>query len=225
LAFPSPKPKTPGRFFNPDRAVADLNELRPVGDDGAVLRVGAYADINRQIDHAIRTVRAHGNQPITLKSANQIKTLLQNATNYNGKRIPNVMDRMIAARFRQSVDDQLTEAANKIGDPKLAQEFKEAKALYGHAQKAKDPIFNRISSELGNRGIGLTDWITIAPQLATGDPAAALASFGAKKVLEKLGPVGQAAAFNKLSKLSAPNAALAASPVLQPILKRKGDSK
>jgi hypothetical protein len=224
MGFPSPKPQGKGRFFDPNRAIADLNDLRPVDDSGNVLRGGLYNQINRQIDAAIGTVKAHGNKPITLKSANQIKGLLQSGVNFNtGKGPNNLMDHLIAGRFRQSVDSQLDEAAAKLGDPKLSREFLEHKRIYSHAMNAEDPIFNRISSELGNKNIGITDWIALAPDFATGNPAAAIAMLTGKRALERFGPSITAVVANKLAKLgiSKGQAAAATAPPLSQALSRR----
>jgi len=204
-----------GRFFDTKKAVSSLEELRPVGESGEVLTGGHYSKLNKQIDDAIDTIKAHGGGKISLDSANKIKGILQSGVAWEGRGSQNLMDRLIAGKFRESVDSQLNDATalldkNALPGPgssnalPLSQEFQIQKKLYAASQRAEDPIYNRISSELGNKKIGLTDWIALAPHLATGDPATALATLIGKNALERFGPQTTAYLANKVAKARIP---------------------
>jgi hypothetical protein len=199
-----------GKVFDPQSAINDINQLRPVSKStGQILRGGAYDKINNKIDEAIATVQAHLPQvpgggtmskSLSFQEANDLKGVLQGLANYASNKDATLLDKVIAGKFRQSVDNSLEEAANQIGDPNLAQQFSKAKRTYAATQFAKDPLYNKLSSELTNKKISLTDWILGSASLATGNPLTAALEVGLKKGIEKFGPSTQAYISNKLSK-------------------------
>ena len=192
--------------FDAKRITTALEELRPKNDSGKILSGGHWDVINSRIDNAIQTVKGHAVKgkklvmgpdkalsmkdtetlgDISFKEANQIKSMFQDDTNWFGRTAKDVADKMIAGVARREIDSQLDNVALAGGE--LKADFIKNKKLYGHAQTAKDYLMNRISSDIGNKKIGLTDWIALTSGLASGNPIGALATYAGKNVAEKYG--------------------------------------
>ena len=192
-----------GNFFDQNVAISELEKLRPARQSGSILKGGAFEKINQKIDNAINTIRAYGDQPISWQEANDLKGYLQDLANWNNNKESTVLDKVIAGKFRESLDNSLENFSQNPGqDPAAFEEFLKNKKNYSAALSAMDPLYNRISSELGNKSIGLTDFILAAPDIATGNFGKAAALVGGKRIFEKFGPQTGATLFNKLSKAS-----------------------
>lgn len=208
--------KDQGKFYNLQDGIEQMESLRPKSQTGQILQGGQYDQINSKINNAVETIKAHmppirprgilGNntqQPdstVNFDEANQLKGKLQDAANYGSNKDATLLDKVIAGKFRESLDNSLGQAANDIQDPELAQEFQKQKQIYGSTQFGKDAVYNKLASELANKKIGLTDWILGSHAIATGNPLTAVAEVGAKKLLEKYGASTQANVSNALSK-------------------------
>lgn len=82
----------------------------------------------------------------------------------------------------------------------LAKEYLKSKNLYGKSVQAEKALTNRLSSEEGNKNIGLTDTIAAGAELAAGSPMRALAVVGGKRALERSYHAAKATMANALSK-------------------------
>lgn len=208
--------KNKGKMFDLDQSINELESIRPRTETGQILNSGEYARINQKIDNAIDTVKAHlppqqpmgimgtsAPQPaktISFEEANQLKGRLQDLANYQSNKEATLLDKVIAGKFREAIDKSLENVSKEIGDPNLSKEFMKQKQLYSAAQFAKDPIYQKIASELANKRISLTDWILGSASLTSGNPLSAITQVGAKKLLEKFGNTTAAVVSNKLSK-------------------------
>lgn len=161
---------------------------------GKKLKGGYHKEINDTLKKAKETVMARFLKdkdgktifvPVSPQEANELKTVLQNVA-YNEEK-DNILARTISGEYRTYIDQELGNAIDKIGNPALKSTLRNSKRLYGAAANMEDPVYNRISSELGNKKIGITDWILAAPQIALGSPQFAM-TIVAKKALEKYGP-------------------------------------
>lgn len=193
-ATPTPEPPKPV-LFDPVEAQRQLRAMRP--EQPAVfdgVRT-AYAPIHDKIDSALATIRSHGNKPLSWKAANDLKRTLQELADWKSNRDATVVDRKIAGAFRESLDQQLEQAAETVGGRKGFQNFKADKRSYQQTERLLDALNNRLSSEMGNKAIGLTDTILLAPNLGV-EGAAAVA---AKKFLEKRGGSALAVGAHRLS--------------------------
>ena len=222
--------KKAGTGFETQSAVDALETLRPLGADGRVLRGGAYDKVNKIIDNGIETLKAHG-KIIPFEEANSVKGLLQDIVNYKSSNLEANLGKAVAGKTRQSIDDQLEAMAKskkvlgteeiipegkpndltggrtfRVKPPAEAEaefnQFLRDKKVYGAAQEAEDAMANRLSSEYGNKTIGLTDTI-MATGLAGGEIAAGLPPVGgvaallAKKGIERYGNQTAAVGANK----------------------------
>lgn len=213
-----------GTFLSGDEAISEIEKLRPRTSDGQILKGGEWKGFHDKIDNAIETIKAFGKEQKRIKlgkgnllsleevkeapkiswsDSNKIKTTLQDLSNYKTNDKATLFDKVIAATFRKVQEKGLENAAINIDEPRLAQIFQRYKKLYGAAMNATDPIYNRLSSELGNKGISLTDWIVGSGQLASGRPMAAVATVAIKKAAEKRLPQIVAKGAHKLSKTKA----------------------
>lgn len=217
-----------GNFTTVEELTAPLEGLRPRDRlTGRPLTGGQWDEINRKIDNAVDTIRGGrnpeykskpgtnayalermGNPPqisLSWEDANVTKGKLQELANYNSNKNATLLDKAIAGVFRETLDKSLERVSSAAGDLGGHVEFLKQKKIYGAASNAMDPVFNRLSSELGNKGISLTDWILGSGQIAAGNPLMALATVGAKKIIEnKLPSIGTRAAYsiNKLGPLT-----------------------
>lgn len=215
---------TGGQGLDPNKAIAAIEELRPVE------RGGHYTPIHKSLDKAIETIQAHGNSPIPWKEANEIKTLLQDVSKFNSNTdaLTTMTNRRAAGAYRGTLDDML-ESASKEQPPFLKtvratgqpgeisppggvwegiepdttgrrfDQFLRDKKVFGAAARAEDALNNRLSSEIGNKTIGLTDTIAAAGELAAGNPMAAGGLLGAKHVVERFGNQTAAVGAHKVA--------------------------
>lgn len=174
-------------IIKPSDMVRELGSLRPRGKAG-VLRGGAYKEQNALIDRAIATVKAHGNEPLSLKEANEIKTILQEGLPYHsfaGKKA-----KQIAAAIRGLVDDGLGKFADEVGQPELAEKFKAAKKLYGNADRMTENLNRLAARQKGLNSFTPSGTIVGAAEFAhSGNPVKALAKAG---IIDGLKQSGQA---------------------------------
>lgn len=192
-----------GKFFDPQQATEEISALRPKAG-GQVLRGGLYDAINAKIDNALATIQAHGSTqqlldasgnpiqmqatPLGWQEANQLKGTLQGAANYASNKEATLLDKAIAGKFRESLDSQMEDFANKNGDLEGIKNFKQNKKIYAATQIAEDPIYNRLSSLAGNNKLSLTDWIVLAPGLFTGHALPEIGAIAAKHIGTAYGP-------------------------------------
>lgn len=190
-------------FILPQQFKVAIEDLRPVQQStGKVLRGGEYDFANKRIDNALETIDAHGDNPISFEEANQLKGTLQDAANWQSNKEATVLDRMIAGRVRETLDNALDQTSQQIEDITAHQEFLKNKQRYSAAMNAQDPIYNRISSEIGNDKIGLTDYILAAGAITQGNIGEAMALLGGKKLARTFGPSSAAKVLNKVNNLN-----------------------
>lgn len=212
--------KSQGTGYETQSAVDAIDALRPAKANGERLVGGAYDKMNDILDKAVETIQAHGDV-IPFQEANSVKSLLQDLVNWNSTKMESALGRKIAGAMRQSIDDTLEKVARNplvmgteevlgtpggkeiMGDKVFRaitpeegqarfQGFRKDKKVYGAAQEAQDAMANRISSEQGNKAVGLTDNIlggTIAAgEIAAGHaPVGGVAAVVGKKMVERYG--------------------------------------
>lgn len=193
-----------GKFFDVNKAVADLNSMRPRSSTtGKILKGGAYDDIHRTIDTAIDTVKAHGSKSLSFEDANSVKGVLQDLANWNSNKDATLLDKKVAGTFRQSVDDALESVSNTPRNAESFENFLGDKKLYGATNRAEDSLWGRVGADNANKSASLTDMVLAAPMLAEQGIGPTTMAVGAKKVAERYGNQTIAYGANKAAKLSA----------------------
>lgn len=192
-----------GKFFDVNKAVSDLETLRPRAANGKVLNAGAYADINSKIDTAIETVKAHRSKSLDFQTANEVKGVLQDLANWNSNKNATLLDKKVAGTFRGSVDKALEDVSNTPHNSELFTDFLGDKKIYGAAGRAEDTLWGRVGADNANKSASLTDMVLAAPMLAEQGLGPTTMAVGAKKVAERYGNQAIAHGANKLSKISA----------------------
>ncbi len=81
-----------------------------------------------------------------------------------------------------------------------AENYVKNKELYGKALQAEKALTNRLSSEQGNKNIGLTDTIAAGAELAAGNPLGAMATIGVKRAFERGYHATKASIANTMAK-------------------------
>lgn len=198
-------PKSPPQLreqflFNPNEAISDLDELRPTAKNGKVLTGGEYDDQNAVIDKAQDTIAGHGTRPIPWDEANDLKSNLKANWDTTKSSAVNNLKKRVYGVVNDSIESQMDEAAQaRGGDTK---DFLQAKQDYGHAATAEKALNNLISSQQGNRQIGLTDTIAAAGGAAADGGIGAVLSVAAKRFLERYGLRTGASLGDKISTLA-----------------------
>lgn len=198
--------KKKGSGYDTKSAIVALDNLRPRASDGDVLIGGAYDEINKLIDNAVNTARAHKKGVIPFEEANGFKNLLQDIVNWKSTDLESNVGKQIAGAVRGSIDDSLENLGKGIPDTVSKEEmaqFLKNKKVYGAAQEAQDAINDRLASGF-NKGVGLTDTILLSGGMGGGaltNPVGTAAVYGAKKGLEKFGRSTVGSLEYKLSKL------------------------
>lgn len=196
--------------FETSDMVAALNKVRPTNSEGQWLQGGQYDKINKLIDEAIDTARAHG-EMIPFEEANKLKGMLQNIVNWQSTNVEQETGRKIAGAARESIDNTLTARAKSVADPHMTfrdeysspeeamsrvEEFFANKKTYGAAQEAQDALANRVSSDATGKDFGLTDAVLGTGLGATKGMGTATAAVSGKKLYEKYADPAIASAAN-----------------------------
>lgn len=190
--------------------VAALNKVRPMNSEGQWLRGGQYDKINKLIDEAIDTARAHGDM-IPFEEANKLKGMLQNVVNWQSTNVEQETGRKIAGAARESIDTTLENRAKSVADPHMTfrdeysspqeamervEEFFANKKTYGAAQEAQDALANRVSSDASGKDFGLMDAVVGTGLGATKGMGTAVAAVSGKKLYDKFADPAIASAAN-----------------------------
>lgn len=182
------------KAFDPKQVASRVySQLKP-GFTG-----GAY-DAQNSIANEIRdTILAHGDGPITFQSAQALKEKLQELGKFESQtnQLKAKMYQQASGVVKKAMEDAIDGAnpsstalttGNESATPSISPEtlgnYKDAKATYGASQQAQKALINRVSSENGNKNIGLTDTIAAAPELAAGHLGKAAMLVGLKRWLE-----------------------------------------
>jgi hypothetical protein len=160
---------------------------------------GIYDTQAKIANEIIDTVGAHGNGPIGFESAQALKSKLGEIAQFSKN-----SDALKANMYQRAygiVNDALEKAVGSAteGTPAAAQYLKN-KQIYGASKEAERALLNRMSSEAGNKRIGLTDTIMAGGELAAGHPGAAAALVGLKHGLENAGNALTARIMDYLAK-------------------------
>jgi hypothetical protein len=156
------------------------NQLSPKYSGGIY---DAQANIANEI---MDTIGAHGNGPIDFVSAQALKQKLGEIAQFAKN-----SDALKANMYQRAygiVNDAIEKAVGSAteGTPASGQ-YLQNKAIYGASKEAEKALLNRMSSEAGNRRVGLTDTILAGGELASGHPGAAAALVGLKHGIENAG--------------------------------------
>lgn len=195
---PKAKPQLREQFlFNPNKAIDDLEDLRPKAKNGKVLKGGQYDAQNSEIDDAIATVKGHGSRPIPWDEANSIKTNVNANFDTTKSGAVNNLRKRIYGALNDSIESQMDESAKARGGN--IDDFLAAKKDYANAKTAEKGLDNLQSSAEGNRKVSLTDWIASAGGFAGGGGTGAVGTFAAKRLLDRYGMTTGATAARKIA--------------------------
>lgn len=162
--------------FNPAQ---DKDEIlssikKNLGDDAdkkaAVNSVSTYLD---------QLIEDYGDQPLTPKKAQEIKTAMDQKVNYARNPLskePATDKGFSAARqyVSKKIDEDLDAIGNASGKPGLLQDLKDANRDYGYSSQVNNMAKDRINRETANRMISLTDTIAGGAGAAAGSAAGGL---------------------------------------------------
>lgn len=194
-----------GSKFDPNSMIVEFEALKKAMVPPAANSIPGqsyYKDIIRQINKAINTVKAHGDEPITFEQANEIKGIFQQAVNYNSDAGTQKLGRNIAGTARETVDSELGKVSAASGREKDFQKFQQDKKEYGAASRMQEAIQNKIAGEEGNMLFSLPSTIVAAGQIAAGNPLQAAASLGLAEFTKRRGSAGLANVIKSLSQSS-----------------------
>jgi hypothetical protein len=93
--------KTRNYSFDVRKAINDIESLRPE------FKGGAYDVDHMRIDRAIETIKAHGKDYMNFDEANILKGKLQSLANYASNKDATLLDKQIAGRFRDDLDESI----------------------------------------------------------------------------------------------------------------------
>lgn len=163
---------------------------------------GAYDAERGVVKEIMDTVKAHGEGPLDFKSAQDLKEKLQELGKFNTNTdaVKANLYRRASGIVREALDSSVGAAsAENPGLPGVP-EYMENKNLYGKSMQAEKALRNRLSSEQGNKNIGLTDTIVAGAELAAGNPVKAAVTLGAKRALERGYHAGKASMADAFAK-------------------------
>ncbi len=196
------KEKMNGQGFDPIR---DKEEILRAAREYLGDKVGAEAAVNKLSGYLDEVASRHGNAPMSPRAANNVKTSLDDAINYN--RNPMSKDpaaEMAYSAARNKINEKNLSMIDSLGGGELADALRATNKEYGLSKQVSKMAGDMVNRQDGHKFIGLTDAIagtvTGAYGLATGDWESALLGMAAKKGLDKYGTTTLAVAADKLSK-------------------------
>jgi len=196
-------PKPPEDWlFDQRGAVNEINNLRPKGKNGNILRGGDYDAQHQIIDEAINTIKAHGDRPLTWDEANKLKGDLQGLVNWDAtkSKTANNLKGQVASAFKNNLDSQLGSVLESSGKNPEFKGFKQAKETYGNSKNMLKGLQNKIASDSSKTGLSMLDYIIGTVGTAFGGPYGGVGSVLTKKALQRYGGNVAGTGLFKLSK-------------------------
>lgn len=170
------------KIVDPKQMIRSLEGMRPKYTGGPK---SLYHADHAVIDTAIDTIKAHGDEPISLQEANALKSKIQSSVPYG--QAGHELAKNAAAKVREIVDGSLEDLTNKIGDPKMLQQFKASKRMYGTSQKMQEGLNLRLAQK-GNNIINPMSVLTGLTEYGmSGSPLKAAIAAGAGMIAKKAG--------------------------------------
>lgn len=169
--------------INPQKLADAVSKTKVPGTDMVIddiMRLPIGRGLQRQYQDILETAADPAFSQGTFKSAQNLKNVLRDSVNFAKDNAERNLFMKAYFAVRDSIDDAVTQAAPKIGDPKLASKFADAKKAYGAAKQAEIAIDDSLRRATGNKIFGLTDWIAVTSR----DPLTGAATTVGKKVLE-----------------------------------------
>lgn len=171
-----------------------------VGNQLAPKYSGGIYDTQKNITNEILdTIGAHGNGPIDFSSAQALKQKLGEIAQFSKS-----SDALKANMYQRAygiVNDALEKAIGGATEgTDAAGQYIKNKQIYGASKEAEKALLNRMSSEAGNKRIGLTDTIAAGSELAAGNPMHAGVLLGLKHLAENAGNSLEARVMDYLAK-------------------------
>lgn len=192
-AFDDLRPKRKGKILTHREENKIINEVQDLIND--------YAETSQKLkmgsDKLLTMEKKTSLPSIGYDEANELKGVLQQRANYKLNNKATMFDRIVAGKFRELLDDKLEKVSTSLKDRSAYDQFLEDKKVYKAALTAEDPIYNRISSELGNNKMSLTDYILAAGSIGAGNYGQAIALLGGKKLLQQYGASTAATVLNR----------------------------
>lgn len=170
----------PGKVFDSKAVINDIEtQLKPK------FKGGYFDDQSKTVKKLVDTVKAIGGDAGKLGDAQKVKQILQELGNFESgaSGTEKTIIRRASGIVRKSIEDSIEKTAGLKALPG----YLKNKKIYGASELAQKGLTNRLSSEMGNKQLGLTDLIAGGAELASGGLGKAAALVGAKKVLERLG--------------------------------------
>lgn len=207
--------------------IADLNTAadRYAGLEGA-------APIYEQYQKAIRDIATISNNP-TLSELARLKKTYKDIAFPKG--VPSGENRQgfidayhtLKRELEDAIGDAVTQLDNPAVPGNLVDKYKALKDTYGASKAMEKGLAERVTSEHGNRYIGLTDFgVTGAVGIGTGSLPIAIGSLAAKRAADRYGLQTTAIGLDKISKIiqSAPQTLGKYAPILQQAISRGSQS-
>jgi len=177
------------------------------GKAAAVSKVEAYLD---------QLVEDHGDNLLDPKTANDIKSSIDQSINYarnplNPDPVKEQAFKELRTYVNEKILDHIDDIGKKIGDPELASKLKEANKNYGFSKSLERMSGDRVARNEANRMFGLTDTIAGGAGMAAG-----AATHGTPGALVGLG----AGLVNKLGRTYGPGIIASGANKAAPILEK-----
>lgn len=153
---------------------------------GPSLQGGLYSKDANIVNEIKDTILAHGQGELSLNSLQNLKQKLGEAANFN-----KISDATRASLYQKAygiVNGEIERSVGNLteGTP-VGDQYLKNKSVYGASKEAEKALLNRVSSEAGNRRLGLTDIIAGGSELAAGHPGVAAGLIGIKHGIETAG--------------------------------------
>lgn len=188
-------------FFNPESAIQEIKTLQNTLTKNGQPQKTTKVEFE-ELQNIIDDIAAYGNTPINFKEANEIKKLVSRKA-YDDK---GNLSNELMGQVRAIVNDKIEQAADtvtqKIGDPKLYQDYLTAKDFYRTAKDSVNAATGKVAGNLVNRDLGITDYMTgLGGAMAHGTPAG-IAAAATHKLAKTYGNSSMAVGANVLSSIS-----------------------
>lgn len=180
---------------------------------GPSLQGGLYNKDANIVNEIKDTILAHGKGELSLNSLQALKQKLGEAANFN--KISDATRSSLYQKAYGIVNSEIERSVGNIteGTP-IGDQYLQNKSIYGASKEAEKALLNRMSSEAGNRRIGLTDVIAGGSELAAGHPGIAAGLIGLKHGVETAGNALTARVANYLAQSGRIRTPLALAPII-----------
>ncbi len=181
-----------GGHVSPYAMKLDVDELLTGFDD----------DVAQKVAKTFGDRIPKNGEKLTLQQAQDLKNAMKKFSNWNNKISPSQQEnafRQVEGIISSKIDEAASGVESTLGE-NASNILKQGRSEYQTASQIQEPLLNKSAREMGNKTLGLTDWLWLAAGVGEDGTFKVPLGYAAKKYGETYGNQQLALMANKVAK-------------------------